>query len=202
MKHFILAIGACLLAVGATSTAAMSGDRTVESTESPSRAPQAVATGVVVNPTLDTEPATRPMPTGWRLDGEAAEFALDDTQRHAGRPTIRVRYEEGAPYAGIIQTLDAAALRGKTLLITVVVARDGDQTPVGAWIRAWGPAGADPKGLDYRNSYDMPVAPNRAWTTHTFTFPVPPDTEKLMLGASAWGKTGTMWIAELDAIVQ
>lgn len=45
------------------------------------------------------------VPLGWQIDGSTASMRFDSSAvaRRDGRPTLRIAYEPGAPYAGIIQ---------------------------------------------------------------------------------------------------
>lgn len=192
---FILSIAGC---VSAPSPTPIAEPKPVIATHAATDLTTRERVSVVTNPTLQTDAATAPVPTGWRVDGTAAEFVLDSAKTYVNRPSIRVRYVEGAPYAGIIQTLNVQPLRGKTVTVSVQVARDTKDVSVGGWIGAFD---MERKRIAYANSYDTKVDENGAWTNHRFSLAIPANAERVLIGAAAWGKTGTIWIGEVDASV-
>jgi hypothetical protein len=154
---------------------------------------------LVLNPAL-TMPigTTLQVPTHWRPDGTADEVAMDPSVSRQGMPSYRVKFKEGAPYAGLVQRIPAEALVGSTLVVDAWLARSTEQASAGVWIRAFD---KDNNSIAYANSYEMPLPPIRDLHQHVFEFLVPPATTSLLVGASIYGESGTAWFNSVDVYV-
>lgn len=152
-------------------------------------------TVLVTNPRLLQRVATDTLPDGWQVDGTAVSIGFDATQRgREGAPAVRIAYASGAPYAGLVQRVDAAPLVGRTVTLEAELMRDTSQASVGIWVLT---AGADRQRLSYVNSYDSVAhAPGR-WARHRLTIVVPPTATRLLVGAAVHGASGVMWINRL-----
>jgi hypothetical protein len=145
----------------------------------------------------DTSDATKP--THWRLDGKAEEITIDIEKRYRGQQSLRVKFKEGAPYAGVIHRLNAEDVRGKTLFASAWIARGRDGASTGIWIRAFD---SDKKSVAYVNTYDSLAAKETAWTQHNMNIEIPASAAVVMMGVSTYGKDGVMWVDEVAIAVQ
>jgi hypothetical protein len=160
---------------------------------------QTNSNSLISNPTLKIDEASSSAPKGWQLDGTAVEFASDSTIKHKGPQSLRIKFAKGAPYAGIVQRLEAEPVRGKTVFIDGWLARDNGDAPVGVWVRAFD---KDRKSIAYANSYELPNAADRSFRRHLIELKVPEETVVILVGASIYGETGTAWLGSLDAYVK
>jgi hypothetical protein len=129
--------------------------------------------------------------------GCAASMRFDssDVAQRDGRPTLRIAYEPGAPYAGIIQRVDAASLAGRPVELHARLMRDSSRASSGIWMMA---VSANREPLAYINSYDsVSTAPYR-WTSHHLRMRVPRTTARLLVGASIHTDRGVVWISDLS----
>jgi hypothetical protein len=134
-------------------------------------------------------------PASWRIDGKAHELAIDKDKKYAGTQSLRVKFKEGAPYAGVIQLLpNAAEVRGKRLQFSAMIARGDDNAMVGIWVGAWD---KDKKRRAYANTYESPAAKQRGWTRHQMTIDIPPEAESVMIGIAIHDKDGVMWVDDV-----
>jgi hypothetical protein len=122
-------------------------------------------------------------------------MVLDRSVLADGRPTLRVDYRATAPYAGLVQRLDAPALSGQRLIVEGWLARDTEAAAVGVWIRAFN---AQRQSIAYANSYEMPLPADRRLHRHTLAFEVPADAAFLLVGASVYGADGSAWLGGID----
>jgi hypothetical protein len=154
---------------------------------------------LVLNPALATPIGTTPqVPTHWRADGTADEVSMDPSVSRQGMPSYRVKFKEGAPYAGLVQRIPAEALLGRTLVVDAWLARDTEQASAGVWIRAFD---KNNNSIAYANSYEKPLPPTTGLHQHVFEFLVPPATTSLLVGASIYGESGTAWFNSVDVYV-
>jgi hypothetical protein len=145
----------------------------------------------------DTTDASKP--AYWRLDGKAEEIAIDTERKYRGQQSLRVKFKEGAPYAGVVHRLNAEDVRGKTLFASAWIARGTDSANTGIWIRAFD---KDKKSIAYVNTYDSPAAKETAWTQHNMTIEIPASAATVMMGVSIYGKDGVMWVDEVAITMQ
>ncbi|MCZ8318689.1 MAG: hypothetical protein ACK5S2_00385 [Lysobacteraceae bacterium] len=161
--------------------------------ESPSDAPSLVA-----NPELRDVDASG-APRGWRLDGTAVEVAPDPTVTRDGLNSLRVTFEKGAPYAGIVQQLEGDRVRGRTVVVDGWLARDTANAPVGVWARAFDKEGGS---IGYANSYELDLPADKRFRRHSIELKVPPETNTLLVGASIYGDSGMAWFGGVDASIK
>jgi hypothetical protein len=137
------------------------------------------------------------VPTGWQLDGSAASMRFDSSAiaRRDGRPTLRIAYEPGAPYAGIIQRVDAASLAGRPVELRARLMRDSSSASTGIWMMA---VSTNRERLAYINSYDSVSAAPYRWASHHLRMTLPPTTTRLLVGASIHTERGVVWISDLS----
>ncbi|MCE2917086.1 MAG: hypothetical protein ACOVQT_07655 [Rubrivivax sp.] len=154
---------------------------------------------IVRNPDLLVADAASPVPDGWRVDGQFERMTLDATVQAAGRPTLRIDYLASAPYAGLVQRLDAVALSGQRLVVQGRLARDNGAAAVGVWIRAFN---AQRQSIAYANSYEQPLPADRSLREHALEFAVPPEAAFLLVGASVYGADGSAWFGGIDVRLQ
>ncbi len=150
---------------------------------------------IVRNPGLQVNEAVSPIPEGWRADGRAERMAADPTVQVAGRPTLRIDYVASAPYAGLVQRLDASVLTGRRVLVLGWLARDREAAAVGVWIRAFN---AERQSVAYANSYEQPLPADRTVRRHELSFVVPADAVAVLVGASVYGADGSAWFGGID----
>jgi hypothetical protein len=151
---------------------------------------------VILNPSLLVEGAsTSTVPTSWQADGTAEELVVDAAVAKQGRPSWRVKFKEGAPYAGLVQRLPVEAILGRTLVVEAWLARNTERASVGVWIRAFD---KDRKSIAYANSYEKPLPATSSLHQHVFEFVVPPTATALMVGASIYGENGIAWFNSID----
>lgn len=145
-----------------------------------------------------TDPADKTKPAGWSVDGKAVELVLDGEKKHRGAQSLRVKFKEGVPYAGVIQRLDLKEVRGKTLKVSAWFARGADDAMVGVWLGAWD---KDKKRIAYANTYETDAAKKRAWTQHSMTIDIPASAESGMVGVAIYDKDGVMWADDVEVSV-
>jgi hypothetical protein len=133
-------------------------------------------------------------PASWRIDGKAEELTLDKDKKYAGTQSLRVKFKEGAPYAGVIQRPPIAGVRGKTVQFSAMIARGEDNAIAGIWAGAWD---KDKKRLAYVNTYESAAAKQRDWTRHQMSINIPKDAESVMVGVAIHDKDGVMWVDEV-----
>lgn len=138
------------------------------------------------------------LPIDWRIDGVATEIVLDTEKRKTQQASLRIAYQLGAPYAGIIQTAPIEMLRGKRLVLRTHIARRGSAASVGIWIRAFD---KEKRSIAYVNSYETVPATDESWVPHMLEINVPDNAEGLLIGASIYDGDGVMWIDAIKAEV-
>jgi hypothetical protein len=135
------------------------------------------------------------LPAQWRVDGTAKEIGLDSSKTRDGRATLRVAFAEGAPYAGVIQQLPAAAWRGRRLSLRAHIAREGERALAGVWMGVYD---AQRQRLLYRNTYDTVQKGDGQWVGHALEIEVPEQADRLLVGASIHEADGVMWVDRVD----
>lgn len=145
----------------------------------------------------DTEKPS--LPAHWRTDGQFVELKLDSGRKRASTPSVRVQFKEGAPYAGIVQRAEIEKVRGKRIVLRTYIDRVGDDAEVGVWVRAFDQSG---KSIAYENTYETKQLPTGQWTLHQLSINVPAETNAVLVGASIYGKDGTMWVDAMELRTQ
>ncbi len=192
-RSFFVTTGTALLAVLASACA------------TPLPAPQSIAIAIAIAVPIPNagfeqgSPSNAKLPSDWRLDGEALETVLDKNKKHQGAQALRVKFKEGAPYAGVLQRLNTDAMRGKTVLATAWFAREQDEATVGIWMLA---SDKDGKRIAYANSYETDAAKKKEWTQHQVRLLIPAEATSALLGVAIYDKDGTMWVDQVELEVQ
>ena len=161
-------------------------------------AAQTTSPSLVANPTLQTVDDSG-APRGWRLDGTAVEVASDPAVTRDGLNSLRVTFEKGAPYAGIVQRLDGDRVKDATVVIEGWLARDTATAAVGVWARAFDKEG---RSIGYANSYELDLPADKRFRRHSIELKVPPETNTLLVGASIYGDSGMAWFGGVDASIK
>ena len=150
---------------------------------------------LATNPRLVAASASDSVPAGWALDGTAVAVGFDAANAWRGRtPSVRVVYAAGAPYAGLLQRVNATPFAGRTVTLEGHLMRDSSQASVGIWLLAADSAG---KRLSYVNSYDSVAHAPLRWARHRLTVTVPPTATRLLVGAAVHTTSGVMWIGDV-----
>jgi hypothetical protein len=162
--------------------------------------PSTRSPSLVQNPQLQVDAgAATAVPTGWRIDGGPDAVAVDASMARQSRPSLRVGYKPGPPYAGIVQRVAAAEVRGKRLVVDAWLARNNNQMPTGVWIRAFD---KDKKSIAYANTYEAPLVGSGQLSQQRLMFSVPEEADVLLVGASVYGDVeGAAWFNSLDVYV-
>lgn len=121
-------------------------------------APGGLRAQIIANPMLQVVSPASHVPEAWRADGQAERMAQDPAMRVEGRPARRVDYLGSAPYAGLVQRLDATAVRGQRLSLEGWVAKDHEAAAAGIWVRAFD---AQRQSLAYANTDEHPLPADR-----------------------------------------
>jgi hypothetical protein len=151
---------------------------------------------IIANPSLQVSSPTAPAPEAWRADGQAERMAPDPAVLVGGRPAWRIDYLASAPYAGLVQRLDAAALRGQRLALEAWVAKDHEAAAAGLWVRAFG---AQRQSIAYANTYEQPLPADRQMRRQRLEFAVPAEAAFVLVGASIYAASGSAWFGGIDA---
>ncbi len=159
-------------------------------------APCSVPAQVIGNPSLQVPSPAAAAPEGWRADGRAERMAPDPAVLVEGRPAWRVDYLVPAPYAGLVQRLDAAALRGQRLLLEGWVAKDQEAAAAGLWVRAFD---AQRQSMAYANTYEQTLPADRQLRKQRLEFAVPAEAAFVLVGASIYGASGSAWFGGMAA---
>ncbi|WP_396216925.1 hypothetical protein [Gemmatimonas sp.] len=156
-----------------------------------------VRTTMLTGGRLRPHSPTDSVPAGWQTDGSAISMRFDSTvaARRDGRPTLRIAYDGKAPYAGIIQRIDADSLGGRSIELRTHLMQDSTSASVGIWMMA---VSANRERLAYINSYDAVSAAPYRWAAHRLRLTVPPGTARLLVGASVHTGSGVMWVSDLS----
>jgi hypothetical protein len=136
------------------------------------------------------------LPSNWATDGEAVEIALDNMNKRAKTPSVRVQFKEGAPYAGLVQRMPIDLMRGKTFSAQAHVDKLGEGAQVGIWMRAYD---KERKSIAYANTYEVKQGVKGQWTLHQLKLAIPAQAEFVLFGASIYEKDGTMWLDAIQA---
>jgi hypothetical protein len=161
-------------------------------------AAQTASPSLVANPTLQAVDDSG-APHGWRLDGTAVEVASDPAVTRNGLNSLRVTFEKGAPYAGIIQRLDGDRVKDATVVIEGWLARDTATAAVGVWARAFDKEG---RSIGYANSYELDLPADKRFRRHSIELRLPPETNTVLVGASIYGDSGMAWFGGVDASIK
>jgi hypothetical protein len=137
----------------------------------------------------------------WHEDGVAPVYRLDKKQYHGGAQALNIRFQsdfnqEG--YSGAIQTIGAAAIAEKHLVLSGFFKRSNEASKVGLWLLVVDAAG---KKLLYLNSYDKPIQATE-WSEHRIEFDVPPTAHQIKLGAAIYDSNGDMWVDDVKLLGQ
>lgn len=158
-------------------------------------APCSLRAQIIANPSFQVSSPTAPAPEAWRTDGQAERMGPDLTVLVEGRPAWRVDYLASAPYAGLVQRLDAAALRGQRLALEAWVAKDQQAAAAGLWVRAFD---AQRQSMAYANTYEQPLPGDRQMRKHRLEFAVPAEAVFVLVGISTYAASGSAWFGGID----
>jgi hypothetical protein len=159
-------------------------------------APGDLRAQIIANPRLQVASPASPVPEAWRAHGRAERMAPDAAMRVEGRPAWRVDYRASAPYAGLVQRLDATALRGQRLALEGWVAKDQEAAAAGIWVRAFD---AQRQSVAYANTYEQPLPADRQLRRQQLEFTVPADAAFVLVGVSIYAASGSAWFGGIDA---
>ncbi|MCM0608577.1 MAG: hypothetical protein KA711_06200 [Ideonella sp. WA131b] len=159
-------------------------------------APCSVPAQVIGNPSLQVSSPAAAAPEGWQADGRAERMAPDPAVLVEGRPAWRVDYLVTAPYAGLVQRLDAAALRGQRLALEGWVAKEQEAATAGIWVRAFD---AQRQSIAYANTYEQTLPADRQLRKQRLEFAVPAEAALVLVGASIYAASGSAWFGGIDA---
>jgi hypothetical protein len=152
---------------------------------------------LVLNPDLTPSQNASDAPGEWRADGKATTVGFDAFAQYEGKPSYRVSFTAGEPYAGLVQRFRSVdALRGQTLIVTGKLRRSDNKTSIGIWVRAFD---KDSKSVAYANSYEQAAGQDSNWETHRITLTIPQEATSVLIGASIYGESGTMWLSSVNA---
>jgi hypothetical protein len=168
----------------------------------PSLTSAAAAQGKAVIPNGNFErplPLDKSRPATWEYDVASkdladGDFALDRAIVKRGKNSVRVAFVEAQGYAGVIQSLDATRLAGRTIVFSGWIRRSAKSSVAGIWIAI---NDAQKKRLTYQNSYEVPHDDLNRFDLHRVEIKVPKTAKLLMIGAAIYEKDGTMWADDL-----
>ena len=173
----------------------------VASGEAATQAPPAaaVATPVaIVNPGFESRVADGTLPSGWEFVQHAGprsyEFSLDDKIVHGGKQSLRVDNIGRAPHGMVFQDLPVGELRGRTLRLSAYVrTRDvtGNRYGGGAMLMLQAVAQGSPFADNHMR--EVAVHGTTEWTRYEVTLTLPPQTERIRVGAMVTG-SGSVWL--------
>ena len=159
-------------------------------------APGGLRARVIANPMLQVESPASPVPEPWRADGQAERMSPDPAMPVQGRPAWRVDHLGSAPYAGLVQRLDATALRGQRLALQGWVAKDHEAATAGIWVRAFD---AQRQSMACANTYEQPLPADRQMHRQRLQFAVPAEAAFVLVDISIYGASGSAWFGGIDA---
>ena len=156
----------------------------------------------LVNPGFESRlPDAPSLPAGWEIAQHAGatsyEFTLDGKIVHNGKQSLRIDNVGSEPYGMVSQELPVGELRGKTLRLSAYLrTRDvtGNRYGRGAALVLQALVQGSP--LAFNHMRDAPARGTTEWTRHEVTLAIPPQTQKILVGAMLTGP-GTVWLDDV-----
>jgi hypothetical protein len=139
------------------------------------------------------------LPSGWNVDVANKTDGIDTVRldseiRRCGNAAVRIVFTKAMNYSGVIQTIDATDLVGKSIDFSGYVRSSSAKSIIGIWMLV-----ADTKGkkLRYINSYTQPVKSTDDWSRHSVSIRIPKAAASIKFGAAIYEEDGTMWADDL-----
>jgi erythromycin esterase len=133
-------------------------------------------------------------PEGWFAGGDGYVAAVDSSEKHSGKRSLRIAYEKPGNFGVATGRFPVDDVRGKRLRLTGYVKSEGIQTGwAGLWMRVDGPSGV----LGFDNMQRRGITGTTDWTRYEIVLEVPEQATNINFGALLTGN-GTAWIDSLD----
>ena len=131
---------------------------------------------------------------GWRLGGTGGDLKLSSAIKTSGRYSAVISRQLGAPFATMIQTIDATPYRGKLLSLRAKLQANAPTKGMGAvWMRA----DSDEIGITFASSSDQPIKNDKKWHTRQVAIEIPLAAKKVSFGAMI-SSEGNLYVEDFD----
>ena len=160
----------------------------------------------IANPGFEsTEAGRQGAPPGWwklqHAGPESYAFVLDTANPRGGARSLRISNIGPEPFGTIVQTLDAAPLRGRTLRYSAWIRTDGakgNRYGAGAGLVLHAMRGGYP--VAHVAMRKDAVGGSSEWARHQLTLKVPDNAEHIEIGLSLFGP-GSAWLDDVELAV-
>lgn len=131
----------------------------------------------------------------WHLGGKGYDVAVDPTQAHGGKASVRIAFHEAGAFGVMGQGVPAGIARGKQITLAGWIKTDAvDGGYAGLWLRIDGP---EKTMLLLDNMQARGVRGTTPWTRYEVVLAVPEDAEGFAFGAILTGH-GAAWVDDVS----
>ena len=160
----------------------------------------------IENPGFESrDPGRQGAPPGWwklqHAGPESYVFVLDASNPHGGERSLRISNIGPEPFGTLLQKLDAAPFRGRTLRYSAWIRTDGakgNRYGAGAGLLLHAMRGGYP--VSRVSMRKDAVGGTTDWARYQVTLKVPADAEHIEIGLSLYG-AGSAWLDDVELAV-